>query len=244
MRQAISDFMRQYIVLIAIPVAAIIVPTLLTWARDLDATARRVRQLDEQNKIVSFWDNWMKTVSIVVPQEGDSNARTERLIRSLTSSARHLLADAGRDVVSIYRDAEYREFLKFRLRFEQFRAFRAGLSWYRRAFLLYKAPNPRAEVYEFLFHFYLVSASVVVPVSLIEIFKMHGVVGWLPPPRVVIGALLANSTILLLVIHLSFLGVTVFLRQRSRRFENDQTYYVRDRIKRRYFRYDETEPGE
>src|ERR1039458_1049622 len=98
--------MRLYIVLIAIPAAAILVPALLTWARDLDATARRMRQLDEQNKIVSFWDNWMKTVSSVVPQEEDRNAKTELLIRSLTSSARHLLADAGADVVSLYRSAE------------------------------------------------------------------------------------------------------------------------------------------
>ena len=64
-----ADFIKLYIVILLIPIAGIAVPAMITWARDLDATARRMRAVDEQNKIVAFWDNWAKSLDETKPTE-------------------------------------------------------------------------------------------------------------------------------------------------------------------------------
>lgn len=78
--------------------------------------------------------------------------KTESLIRSLLTQSRRELADAGLRVASIYRRKEFRELQKYKLDFAGFQRFRDGLPWYRRAFLLYKAANDRAQIPQLAFH--------------------------------------------------------------------------------------------
>ena len=52
-----------------------------------------MRQLDEQSKIVNFWDNWIKTISAMKLPDDYDDAKANS-IRSIISSARHLLAEA------------------------------------------------------------------------------------------------------------------------------------------------------
>jgi hypothetical protein len=229
--------MRLYIVLIAIPSAAIFVPALLTWAKDLDAIARRMRKLEEQNKIVSFWDNWMKTVSVVVPQKEEQNAKTESLIRALTSSARHLIADAGSEAVSIYRSSEYRAWEEYKLTFAQFQTYRAGISWYRRAFLLYKAPNFSAKVFKIMFH--IVAAGTILafiprPFRRTLFGGFDGVLPWLGPPHSVQVFLNEHPILGYLLYSAYCVGVAILTRQRSIKFENDSGYFIRDEVARRF----------
>ncbi len=152
-RLSISDFVRTTLVLIGIPIASILVPALLTWARDLDAPSRRIRKLDEQSKIVAFWDGWLKTVTATKPADNRFHQKSEARIVAITREARHALADAGSSALLIYRLDEYRayhvrrrDYRKYKLNFEEFQRYRKTLPWYRRALLLYKAPNPRLSV--------------------------------------------------------------------------------------------------
>src|ERR1035438_9006965 len=140
-----ADLVKLYVVLIFIPVAAIAVPAVLTWARDLDATARRMRQVDEQSKKGLFWDSWAKAATATMPHEEEQHTWAESRIGSLVRASRRELADAGEQVIEIYRSDADREFQKFELGFAEFQGFRAGLPWYRRAFLLYRAPNSPAK---------------------------------------------------------------------------------------------------
>jgi hypothetical protein len=162
-----ADFIRLYVVLIFNPLAAILVPALITWARDLDATARRMRLIDEQSKIVGFWDNWVKAALATIPNEKERDTGTESLIHSLVWAARGELADAGRNVYSIYRWGEYRELRRFKLDFAGFQRFRAALPWYRRAFLLYRSPNNEARSPQFTFHLLLVVIVVGIPLGVL-----------------------------------------------------------------------------
>jgi hypothetical protein len=84
---ALADFIKLYIVLVFIPVAAIAVPALFTWARDFNGAARRMRRLDELSKVVSFWDSWMKTTAALVPADGERIEATESLICMILKTA-------------------------------------------------------------------------------------------------------------------------------------------------------------
>lgn len=228
-----NDFTRLYVVLVIIPLAAIFVPALLTWAKDLSADARRTRQLSEQSQIVSFWDNWMKTVASVTPNDEDLNAKTERLIRHLKSEARHSLADAGQDVVTLYRSAEYRDFKTYKMTYAEFRKYRAALPVYRRLLLLYKAPNPWAKLYAGGFHFgvlLIVSMPIVLPLK--RIFRSKFV---FPEPHLVALFISAHPIFSLVLFWVYMLGLIVVQRQRAIRYENQRELYPRDRIFERYY---------
>lgn len=136
--------------LIGIPTAAIVVPAVLTWARDLNASARRTRQLDEQNKVVSFWENWLRVVASTEPSVKPRHADAEKSLSSLKEEVRSELARAGSDALFIY-NADKRQVLVEKRYAARFAAHRASLSWFRRAFLLYRAPNAQSRYFKILF---------------------------------------------------------------------------------------------
>jgi hypothetical protein len=216
------------------------VPAILTWARDLDAMAQRMRQLDEQNKIVSFWDNWMKTVAAAVPPDSELNTRTEYLIGVLVGAARHELANAGRNVMTIYRQREFVEFEEFKLDFARFQRFRAALPWYRRAFLLYRSPNAAARVPKLLFHLTLVSILATFIIATVVGITL-GAVGFRPHP-VALPPLLqaaltfhnAHSVAFNIFAWTYLICVIWFFRQSAIWRENDRSLYIRDQFRSRY----------
>ncbi len=244
-----NDLVRTSLVLIAIPLLSIFVPAALTWARDLDSAAKRIRQLDEQNRIVSFWKNWMKVESSIPPNGELHDYEAEARISATRNVVRRELAQAGRTVIGIYRSEEFLAYHRYPFSFKGFQCYRAHLSLYRRALLLYRAPNPPAKVLHATFHI-LLFEPVIVAVLLLVI-KGAGLqdhFGWLYSPHIVDIFLLAHARLLhthtlafiCFFIFLSLSGllvvvwITVNTRQRAIRCENDRRYYVRDQILSRY----------
>jgi hypothetical protein len=242
----VADFIRLYIVLIFIPIAAISVPAIMTWARDLDATARRTRQIDEQSKIVNFWDNWVKAVVANMPAEERWNTGNEALIRDLIRASREELAGAGRSVISICHREEYREVQKFRLYFSEFKVFRAGLPWYRRALLLYNAPNANARLLHFLFFFFLAASVVGEPLLALigQIHPVHHPLTSTPWLLQGVEAFASVHPVLARIFNFAYLLFSaLFMRRGARKCENDQSLFVWDRISERMRSPDEDFPS-
>jgi hypothetical protein len=230
----VADFIKLYIVLVFIPVAAVTVPALLTWARDLNATARRMRRLDELDKVVRFWDSWMKTTATLVPFDGRYNANTESRIHGLVRLARVELADAGIEALFVRKSSEFEELGKYKLDFVEFQKFRAGLPWYRRVLLLYSAPNRFVRIPKVLFYLelsltllmlFVTFGGHIVPLSLRE---------WEPwPIRSSDAFALAHPVLSRVVLWAYFVGLVLFMRWEVTRIENNRRCYVQDRIRER-----------
>jgi len=115
-----------------------------------------MRGLDEQQKRVSFWDSWTKAVSSTALSPEHSNPPDEIFLAALALDARRELVRAAHVAKTIYRPKIDPAFAKYRLTFKQFHAYRSKLPWYRRALLLYGAPNPQAASSKATFHSLLV----------------------------------------------------------------------------------------
>jgi hypothetical protein len=231
---AVVDFIKLYIVLVFIPVAAVAVPALLTWARDFNASARRIRRLDELIKVVSFWDGWMKTTATLVPTEGRRIEKTESYISTVINLARHDLADAGGEALAICKWGQYEELGKYELDFAAFQKFRAGLPWYRRAFLLYRTPNRRVRIPKTLFYMTLLLLPLNLFVSLGGHIVPSGLRSLEPWPFPGLHAFAAAHPVLSAVFDWAYLvGFALFNRREAIKFENDRRCYVQDRFWKR-----------
>jgi hypothetical protein len=225
-RRSISDFIHSPSLLIGIPLAAILVPAVLTWVKDLNPSAWRMRQLDEQFKLVSFWDNWAKAVSSTLPRV-HHKSDTEEIISSLLYEARTELAEAGKNVLHLYRKSEIRDYREFRLNFEEFQQYRASLSWPRRAFLLYKSPNRRAKIAKVNFYWNVLApfciASIELPLLKYTRLRQY------PPPSFLVGLMASSRVFHVLFVASAFtywIASSLFYRSRSIRFENDPALYL------------------
>lgn len=141
-----------------LPLTAVVIPAVLVWARDLNTQARRMRSLDEQSKVLTFWEKWTKLLESTTPcdRRGPDWSFVELDINDLKREARREMAEAGRRTLKLYRKSFLDEAMEFPLTHQEFQKYRASLPWYRRAILLYKAANPSARTFKRLFHFYLV----------------------------------------------------------------------------------------
>jgi hypothetical protein len=227
---AVADFIRVYVVLICIPFAAILVPALLIWARDLDATARRMRQLDEQNRIVAFWENWARAISSAKGLDGWTEERAEKRIDVIMHEARLGMVEAGNEVLRIYRREEFRELREFRSTFAAFQAYRRRLPWFRRAFLLYRAPNPKARRSKILFFNYLLIPPVIFSIELPLLGPLENA-GIVPRPP---SFIYQWHPIVPFLGLLAFWALPSFFAwRRSRRYEDDKSCYVADGYRER-----------
>lgn len=217
-------------VLIGIPLVAILLPAFLTWAKDLNPIARRVRQLDEQSKLIDFWDNWIKTISSTLPSIRHKD-KTEGITISLLNEARVELLYAGRNVLSLYRADELRDYREFKLSFAEFQKYRANLSWFRRAFLLYKSPNRSAKYAKRMFYWYVLAPYIVASIEIPLINHFY------PSPRthylLIFGSMTLTHLIRAILHVLVYVIAILFLlippissRNRAIRFEDDPTEYV------------------
>lgn len=226
-----SDLIRAALVLIAIPLAAILVPGVLTWARDLSLPARRMRSLDEQCKVVSFWENWTKAISSTAVPKGHSNVLDEYSLAALAEDARRELLRAGVLVKRLYRPKVDPALIRYRLTFKQFQAYRSQLPSYRRALLLYKAPNPLAAMSKAVFHV-LIFTAVAEPIVLMLAWSKRPSLN--PPPPAWLAALenahlsvaLFGLLIWLILLMCVVVGVFVLVRRRAIRYESDPQYYL------------------
>jgi hypothetical protein len=218
---------------------SIAVPAILTWARDLDATARRVRRLDEQSKIVAFWDSWLKIISATAPATKENTPKTEELIRVVTYEARRELADAGKKALWMYRLDEIRTHRRYPFRYAGFQRYRKTLPWISRALLLYRAPNPSARRAKISFYANLAVQYILFTIPSFWVNHIPQVqpsdftpehLRWLHShPRLAL-SVLALFVLGLLTLVVVWVGMVIWMRHRSVMFENDRRYYIRDRL--------------
>jgi hypothetical protein len=150
-------------------------------------------------------------------------------------SARDELADAGNVVFSIYKWDDYRALQKYKLDFAGFQKFRAGLPWYRRAFLLYSAPNFEVKIPKLAFHLMLVPV-----VFLLITLPVHGITAFghsfaTSIPLQGIDTFWSAHQMFFAVFSLvNLVSLPLLTRQLAIWHENDRSLYIRDRIKARY----------
>jgi hypothetical protein len=232
-----NDLTRSTVVLIAIPLLSILIPSLLTWAKDLRGSARRIRLIEEQSKLVTFWENWMRVESSVLP--GDhTDYEAEGLISAMRSVIRRELADAGQRTIAIYKMGEVALFRHYRLTFRQFRRYRASLSSIRRALLLYEAPNPLAKSRKVFFHIILVENLLGAGLAVCAaIVKNQGWTSSLPSflrPQSPSEFHPVARLVTLLFLVTTIVSTILWIRYRAVEAENEPMNYIRDRILARY----------
>jgi hypothetical protein len=224
-----NDFTRTALVVV-FPLASILVPAVLTWAKDLNALSRRIRRLDEQTKIVGFWDNWMK-VEQSAPAEGKHpDFEAEQMISSIKKTVRREIAEAGREILAIYRMREVDLFRRYPMTFIQFQEYRSRVSRFKRALLLYKAAHPLAALRHSLFYALSIQSIVGAGIALWELVatalgKPH-LLPSLHHPR------LLPLRIVLLTLYP--VAIAAWMRLSAFRSECDPSNYIRDQIYARY----------
>jgi hypothetical protein len=232
--QTIIDFIRTAWVFIAIPLAGILVPAVLTWARDLSLPARRMRSLEEQYKVVSFWDGWTKAVSSTALPKEHSNRLDEVYLTTLAQDARRELIRAGQIAKSLYRPKVDPAYAKYRLTFKEFHAYRSKLPWYRRALLLYRAPNPDAARAKSYSHFVLAMTTVELFGLVLEELLWPKKPALNPPPPTWFMTFGNTHHVFAFLVEwvapVFFVGALVlgyaFFRRVTNMYENDPRYYL------------------
>ena len=192
-----------------------------------------MREVEECAKVVNFWDTWLKVVSSTKPSDGRNGSKTESMIGFLTEEARTELAEAGNSVLHVYRGWIFWALRRFKLSFEEFQNYRVTLPWYRRAFLLYKAPNLQARYPKKAF-WYLIILPVVETVVILPLLMTTKKIN-LPPMPYVEPFLDQHAGLSLLLLLASYIALLVETRRRSIRYENDPSYFIQDWVIRRYW---------
>ena len=195
-----------------------------------------MRDLDEQSKIVSFWDSWSKAVSNRAPADNESvGLDNESSLAGLRHYGLLELANAARAVRRLYLPRNYPHLIRYDRTLKQFQAHRSQLSAFRRAFLLYKAPNYGAAAWQFSFHLSIILPTVEIPTleilfryfPAVATFQKHYVREWMishAKTHPLIGLLAFNLTlVVLLITSIIFIGS---LRKLVIKYENDPEYYV------------------
>jgi len=183
----------------------------------------------------------MKTVSTTA--RADDYASTEAWIDEMTHQARRALIDAGKSVLRIYRPRDPREVRAFRrysrLTHDGFQRYRKTLPWYRRAFLLYKAPNPSAQLAKTRFYAILAGSLITVPINsfldrnhiappMPSISPEH--LKYLLSHRAMALSFAVLWALSLLAVVALWVALIMWMRNRVIRFENDRRYYLRDQF--------------
>jgi hypothetical protein len=112
------------------PFAAVLITTgvnaAVTWAKDLNGGAKRIRVLDEASRRVQFWTGWFKAIEDFGVSDPKHRAR---LVRELELAATGVLQFSPK-----YRNMR------------DYEAYRNGLPCWRRLLLLYEMPNSMAKL--------------------------------------------------------------------------------------------------
>ena len=82
-----SESVRAILALVAVPLVAILIPAALALARDFSASSRRVRKIEEQNRILAFWENWLRIESSVAIDERPDQKAEEQISEIKRTSA-------------------------------------------------------------------------------------------------------------------------------------------------------------
>jgi hypothetical protein len=115
------------------------------WAKDLNATAKRLRVLEDAMKRAQFWDTWSKALATVDPESNteDLRARVKAEILAAADSVQVAFRKPPAKVSPGTPPAQV-----------------SSLSRFRRWFLLYKPSRPRAWVPRIFFYYYVLSIPI------------------------------------------------------------------------------------
>jgi hypothetical protein len=151
---------RDYIVP-AIGLVGTLVTVIATWAKDLNASAQRIRTLDEATKRAAFWDTWSKAMAAADPEANQATftfkVKNEVLAAAdSVEKAFHVLAVQQATDANVLREHEHSL---------------DSISRVRRWLLLYRPPRVRAWIPRTFFYFYVIETP------LLAIFQMIGTGG-------------------------------------------------------------------
>ncbi len=139
-----TSYWKDYIIPV-IGLVGTLVTVIATWAKDLNASAHRIRTLDEATKRAVFWDTWSKALAAADPQASQatltSKVKTEVLAAAETvEKAFHVLAVQQASEAHAIQEHQRSQDSIPRLR---------------RWLLLYKPPRARAWIPRIFFYIYL-----------------------------------------------------------------------------------------
>lgn len=219
---------------IALSVLGIAVPALLTWARDMSAQARRIRTLDELSKLVSFWGNFIKVSEEVTSIRNQLNNCQQNNLKLLAENSIQDLMRAGETAKNLYRPKNtLAQQAKFPLTFRQFQKYRSQLPLYRRALLLYKAPNPRAASMKLNLYYNLCFLPILWVGTWLHYRITKKPMQWFPASK--LGGLLESYPVLITLPSLAVIASAAFaliismyisLRRQVTECENVPRYYL------------------
>jgi hypothetical protein len=131
---------------VAIGLVGTLVSLSAAWAKDLNATAQRIRVLEDAMKRAQFWDTWSKALATVDPEANTADLKAQLKAEILASAepVQQLFHKTPANTPSLAGLADYL-------------SFRSSLSRFRRWLLLYKPPRGRAWVPRIFFYYYLMT---------------------------------------------------------------------------------------
>jgi hypothetical protein len=132
--------------------AGTVITAALSWIKDRDQSANRIRVIEEANKRVRFWDSWSKMITPLGAAEEAEQWRSKAKAEAL---------DASKSVEAIFASHSVVQDLA---RSSDFQSRRKAIPSFRRWLLLYKPPRALAWLPRLFFYIY----GVLIVVSLIE----------------------------------------------------------------------------
>lgn len=132
---------------VLIPVAGAIV---IAWAKDLNASARRRRALDEAIKRVEFWDSWLKATERLSQITSDDIDRAQDEVR-----------DASKQVERLYNRVEFTE----NMTEESYVEYRRKQPIFKRIFLLYRQPDTKTYFLRRIFWLNFLYCTALIPLA-------------------------------------------------------------------------------
>jgi hypothetical protein len=131
---------------LAIGLIGTLVSLSAAWAKDLNATAQRMRVLEDATKRALFWDTWSKALATVDPEANTADLRAQ-LKAEILAAAEPVHQLFRKPPANAPRVTSLAGYLSFR----------SSLSRFRRWLLLYKPPRGRAWVPRIFFYYYLMT---------------------------------------------------------------------------------------
>lgn len=142
----------------ALALAGTLISLAASWAKELNASAQRMRALEEATKRATFWDTWLKA------QLAAANANDE--VSELKMRARAELSAAAIPIEEAYRQPAGLAPAS-RIDRTNYAAFQRSVPRLRRWLLLYKPPRPIAWVPR-VFFYLILAESIAIPFILLD----------------------------------------------------------------------------